>query len=202
MIDREGFVGRLRERRVELGLSQTELAGDQISSSYISLLEAGKRVPTEPILAFLAERLNCTVSYLLEGRKQPAAYEAKLRLEYAELALRNGEAPDALTKLDVLLADGSTLGTDLSWRARRLQAEALEAVGQLEGSLAVIEALRAEAEAGGGQDEYLRLTIAAVRCYKELGDLGYAIDIGERSLASLDADQLGASDVHADSRPH
>jgi transcriptional regulator with XRE-family HTH domain len=58
---------RLRERRRELGLSQTELAGDSLSPSYVSLLEAGKRKPTPAVLEVLAERLGCTTAFLLHG---------------------------------------------------------------------------------------------------------------------------------------
>lgn len=197
MIARDGFAGRLHDRRVSLGMSQTELAGEHMSASYISLLEAGKRAPTEPILAVLAARLGCTPTSLRDGEEPRLAYEATLTLEYAELALRNGEAADALTRLTGLMANGATSSAEIRWRARRLQAQALEAVGQLEESVALVETLRVEADATDRRDEYLRLTIAAVRCYKELGDLAYAIDIGERALATLDENQLGSTEEHA-----
>ncbi|MGZ4598010.1 MAG: helix-turn-helix domain-containing protein, partial [Actinomycetes bacterium] len=46
MTSQESFAARLRARRREVGLSQSDLAGDELSSSYISLIESGKRTPT------------------------------------------------------------------------------------------------------------------------------------------------------------
>lgn len=40
------FGQRVRERRRQLGRSQTELAGTRLSASYLSLLESGRRRPT------------------------------------------------------------------------------------------------------------------------------------------------------------
>jgi transcriptional regulator with XRE-family HTH domain len=36
---------RIRERRLELGLSQRELATDGLSNAYLSRIEAGQRTP-------------------------------------------------------------------------------------------------------------------------------------------------------------
>ena len=99
-----GLGERLRQRRLAAGLSQGALAGPDLSPSYVSLLEAGKRTPTVEVIASLAERLGCSVLYLLEG-VDPAQHEkSRLTVEYAELAIRNGEASDALSELDTLLA--------------------------------------------------------------------------------------------------
>ncbi|MFJ9432480.1 helix-turn-helix domain-containing protein [Streptomyces sp. NPDC101490] len=59
------FGERIRARRRELGLSQQQLAGDVVTSSYVSLLESGKRAPTLDVIIHLAERLMMPVEELV-----------------------------------------------------------------------------------------------------------------------------------------
>jgi tetratricopeptide (TPR) repeat protein len=193
-----GHLGeRLRSRRVELGLSQADLAGGELSPSYISLLEAGKRTPTTEVLARLAERLDCTVTYLTRGEDPAMSEKALLTLRYAELALRNGEAQDALNQLSRVLGEPEGLGDEARWHARRLHSNALEAVGRLEEALDGVEELRAEATRIGRHDEHLRLTIDAVRLYQEVGDVERAVEIGQDTLDYIEQSHLRGSDEHA-----
>ena len=97
-----GFAQRLRETRVAAGLSQVQLAGDVLSASYVSLLEAGQRRPTQRVMEVLAERLSVPVEQLRDGVDPRARQELGLRLRYAELALQNGEAEEALTAFRAL----------------------------------------------------------------------------------------------------
>ena len=62
-----GFGERVRQLRISQGLAQTDLAGDGLSSSYVSLLESGKRAPTVSAVAALADRLGTTERFLLTG---------------------------------------------------------------------------------------------------------------------------------------
>ncbi len=50
----------MRELRRRAGMSQAELAGPELSASYVSLLETGRRVPSPKVVAQLAERLGVT----------------------------------------------------------------------------------------------------------------------------------------------
>ena len=108
------FGQRVRERRRELGRSQTELAGTRLSASYLSLLESGKRRPTPDVVTALAAALDCTPDYLMHGH-DPKLRE-KFQLSYAELAIRNGEAADALTTLTPFSTTSPTFPA--SWSAR------------------------------------------------------------------------------------
>lgn len=189
---------RLRERRRELGLSQTELAGDSLSPSYVSLLEAGKRKPTPAVLEVLAERLGCTTAFLLHGDVHRDIEDARLAVTYAELALRNGEAGDALDQLERVLAAGLPTGIDVHRRAHRLRANALEGLGRLEEAVTELESLATRAEAVQDWTELLRLTIDLVRCYQEAGDVEHALEVGRRALARVDRLGLTGSDVHAE----
>ncbi|MDW4910537.1 helix-turn-helix transcriptional regulator [Streptomyces sp. ADMS] len=66
------FGRRMRELRRAAGMSQAELAEPDLSASYVSLLESGKRVPSPEVVAGLAERLGVTPRSLLdEGTELP-----------------------------------------------------------------------------------------------------------------------------------
>lgn len=191
-----GFPARLRAARRGAGLSQSELADGDLSPSYVSLLESGRRNPTPAAVAVLAARLGRTVDFLLHGADPAVRERVRLALDYAELALRNGEAADALTQLDGVTALDLAPGD--RWRARRLRARALEGLGRLEDALGEIESLRRQAVDECRHEEHLRLTIDAVRCYKEAGDVSYAVDVGEAALDSIRSAGLQGTDLHAD----
>ena len=63
---------RTRERRVELGLSQRELASQGVSYAYISRLEANARRPSVRALRQLAPKLGVSVHWLETGEADPA----------------------------------------------------------------------------------------------------------------------------------
>jgi tetratricopeptide (TPR) repeat protein len=192
-----GFGARLREARRRARMSQSELAGDEMSASYVSLLESGRRRATPEVVAVLAGRLGCTADYLLAGHDPDALERVRLSVSYAELALRNGEPADALSQLEAL-ESGPELGAEDRWRARRLRARALEGLGRLEDALAELEGLREQAQRERRHDDYLRLTVDAVRCYQEVGDIGYALDVGEAALATVRGWGLSGTDAHAE----
>jgi len=56
------FGERLRNRRLQLGLSQKTVGGEVVTPSYISLLERGDRVPTLDVVVQLAKALDTTVA--------------------------------------------------------------------------------------------------------------------------------------------
>src|SRR5947208_10797722 len=86
------FAERLRDLRRAAGLSQTELAGDGISPSYVSLLESGRRRPSPAVAALLAAKLGCSTSELLDGEPSERDRRVQLEIAYAELTLRHDGA--------------------------------------------------------------------------------------------------------------
>jgi transcriptional regulator with XRE-family HTH domain len=52
---------RIRQRRLELGLSQRELASEGVTYAYISRLEANTRTPSIKALRKLALKLDVSV---------------------------------------------------------------------------------------------------------------------------------------------
>jgi transcriptional regulator with XRE-family HTH domain len=60
---------RLKELRLEHGLSQRELATPGVTYAYVSRLEAGARQASIRALIKLADKLDTTALYLLTGEE-------------------------------------------------------------------------------------------------------------------------------------
>jgi transcriptional regulator with XRE-family HTH domain len=73
---------RIRQRRLELGLSQRELASEGVTYAYISRLEANARTPSIKALRRLATKLDVSVHWLETGEQDPAEQLAQLVLEH------------------------------------------------------------------------------------------------------------------------
>ena len=54
---------RIKKRRLELGLTQAELTGEQITRNMLCQIEKGKAMPSLPTLQYLAERLGMPIGY-------------------------------------------------------------------------------------------------------------------------------------------
>ncbi len=63
---------RIRRRRLELGLSQREIASKGASYAYISRIESNEREPSIKALRKLAPKLGVSVHWLETGRPSPA----------------------------------------------------------------------------------------------------------------------------------
>lgn len=57
---------KLRQARIEAGLSQRQLCGEEITRNMLSLIENGSAKPSMKTLQYLAARLGKSVSYFLE----------------------------------------------------------------------------------------------------------------------------------------
>ncbi|WIG23539.1 helix-turn-helix domain-containing protein [Bacillus anthracis] len=58
--------GKIRALRKEKKLTQTELAGSELTKSMLSQIENGKATPSMKTLQYIAEKLGCETSFLLE----------------------------------------------------------------------------------------------------------------------------------------
>jgi tetratricopeptide (TPR) repeat protein len=179
---------RLRNARVAAGLTQTQVAGEDASTAYISRIEAGQRRPDLRLLGQLASRVGATVEELLVGISRDQRAELQVELDYAELSLASGSPAEALDRAGAILARLPQEGVaGLDRRAAFVRAFALEAMGELDGAILALEKLTTEPP----RDlDWLRGLIAMSRCYREAGDLGMAIDIGERATSTIEEQGL------------
>jgi transcriptional regulator with XRE-family HTH domain len=73
---------RIKQRRLELGFSQRELASEGVTYAYISRLEADTRTPSIKVLRKLAPKLGVSVHWLETGEPDPAEELAGLVLNH------------------------------------------------------------------------------------------------------------------------
>ncbi|WP_030269569.1 helix-turn-helix domain-containing protein [Streptomyces sp. NRRL B-24484] len=183
MADNQELGNRIRQLRRAAKLSQADLAGDDLSPSYVSLLEAGKRVPTTKVVEQLAERLGCDPKALLGLMPRARTEDIEVELRYAEIMLRNGDSEGALRAYEKVSAEASDAGQDdIAAQAELGTAQALELCGRLEEAVVRYERLHAggrPARQGAGR---LTVVVALCRCYRELGDLAHAVDLAETTL--------------------
>ncbi|GAA3807416.1 helix-turn-helix domain-containing protein [Cellulomonas soli] len=185
---------RVREARLAAGLSQTALAGSIFSPSYISLIEAGRREPTDSALGVLAGRLGTTLEFLKHGEDGPNEARTRLEVDYAKLALQSGSPDDARSRIEAL--DLAVITPTLRVEALTALARAHEVLGNLEAAVAVLEPLLADSRDRGHHLESATLANALVGAYLEAGDLHRSVEVGERTLADLEAAQLTGTDEH------
>ncbi|MFE1291104.1 helix-turn-helix domain-containing protein [Streptomyces sp. NPDC058751] len=177
---------RIREMRRRLGLSQADLAGAELSPSYVSLLEAGKRTPSEDVLRGLARRLNCAPDFLLECLHEDPSASLDLELNFAELALTSGQPQAALEAFEAVTERAQAEGLPgHQARAEWGIGRALENVGRLEAAAHKFDALLRLRPAERGKVSSLAVVVALCRCLRELGDMGRGIEIAERTLTEM-----------------
>ncbi len=95
---------KLRQARLEAGLSQRQLCGEQITRNMLSQIENGTARPSMDTLGYLAGRLGKSISYFLEetavtSPNQQVMASARKRLENKDFsgclaALQGYKAPD------------------------------------------------------------------------------------------------------------
>jgi transcriptional regulator with XRE-family HTH domain len=192
----QGSVGeRVRNLRLSKHLSQAQLAGTELSDSYISLIESGKRTPTPAVVRLLASRLGCLPEYLSEGIEPEERLHLQVRARHAELSLLGGDAQQALSWFAEIL-EAVDNDPELMKRARWGRARALETMGRGEEAIKALEELREEATRDRGRAGWLPVTIVLSRCYRAAGDLGRTLALGESALNRLaDLRLLGGEDA-------
>ena len=83
---------KLRQARLDAGLSQRQLCGDVITRNMLSLIENGSARPSMDTLAYLAEQLGKPMSFFLGEKSANAACMEKARLAYEQGRYAEGEA--------------------------------------------------------------------------------------------------------------
>lgn len=184
---------RIREARISKGLNQSQVAGDEMSTGYVSRIESGTRRPDPELLAVISERVGVAVVELVTGTTPALGAELKLRLDWAELSLKTGDAVGALRQVDQILAtlpDSSQ--ADLRRAALRLKAGALETTSDsLDDAIMMLEDLTA---AGPLDLDWLADMGSLSRCLRNSGDLTRGIEVGEQALARVAGLELDGGD--------
>lgn len=180
----QGLVGeRIKMIRRQRGLSQAQLAHPELSDSYVSLIESGKRTPTPAVLELLAQKLDCSLTFLVNGVTAEQMEDLELGLRFARLALENGEVAEARGRYEELLQDNNLTGlASLRQDAKYGYALAVEACGDLPKAISMLNSLREEDTEGQTPERRVQIALALCRCHRGFGDFAAAVRIGEEVL--------------------
>lgn len=178
---------RVKFAREHLGMSQRELGKGIASASHVSLIESGSREPSLRLLEALADRLQTSSDYLLTGQVDGRLAQHDVQVRKAEVLLAAGENDDALELLQTLMGNAPrTRARELGF----LRAQAFENLGRHRDAVFELEGMGSDASSEGNGPSHLTSAIALTRNYRELGELSYAVDVGERCLAQAEQDNL------------
>ena len=170
---------RFRGLRERAGLTSTALATPKYTVSYVSQIEAGRRVPSKEALEFFAGRLGVSSRFLATGVPDGIEFSLRYHLESARHAM--AERPDDAEAMLRRLIE-QTAQYELSKiesLARASLADALRTQGRIRGAIDVYE----EALEGDLPERERGMTIGALaRSYRSVGDLMYAADVIESYL--------------------
>jgi transcriptional regulator with XRE-family HTH domain len=204
-----GLGARVKALRLSRGLRQADLAGGKVTVGYVSMVESGKRTPGLEVLSYLAARLGCSVEELQGGPSAETRAGWRLKVDYAELALHNGGAQEALSVVEDLVPQMSAGepgagNAQTMWRAQWIRARALESLGDLESAAAAYGQLHASVAPQGPDphtNDAAKAMLAAVawaRCRSELGDTANALEIVLAARAAAASAGLVGTDGYAE----
>jgi transcriptional regulator with XRE-family HTH domain len=195
----QGTIGdRVRGLRLSRRMSQAQLAGPDLSDSYVSLIESGKRTPTPVVARLLAERLGCTTEFLLHGIEPRQRIDTELGLRHAELELLHGDPSVAADRFGEIVKVAGEENVMLAAHARFGRARALEVQGKVGLAVKAFERLRREAAAHPERLADLPLTVALSRCYQRAGDTLRAYDLAVHALAQVNRLGLAQGEIAVD----
>jgi HTH-type transcriptional regulator, quorum sensing regulator NprR len=95
---------KIKEVRTDLGLSQRQLAGNEITRAYISIIEKGHAVPSEKTLKIIAQRLEKPIEYFLGETQEESLEICDAILERAKLKISNNDLETSLKIINKVFA--------------------------------------------------------------------------------------------------
>lgn len=95
---------RVREARREAGLSLAQVAGYDVSRTFIHFVEQGRARPSKAVLSLIARRTGKPISYFIQQPTQEANAAADLAANISDVAtrIRHFVASNRLTKVEQL----------------------------------------------------------------------------------------------------
>ncbi|MER5732998.1 helix-turn-helix transcriptional regulator [Streptomyces sp. NPDC002138] len=186
MLRQPAFGHRLKKLRMARGLSQTALAGEGMSTGYLSRLESGARQPTERAVTYLAGRLGL----------EPADFEepATGSLAHALTLAASTGSSDAIEELRQALAAEAHESPVLRWQALWLLAQADRLQGDHAAERERLTLLVALGDEVGVTELRVRGLTRLARCLRSLGDITPALDAAVEAHHLALGEKLGVED--------
>jgi len=167
MAERRMTLGeKVRALRLQLGMTQAELAGEEFTKSFISQIEKNQARPSLKSLRIFAQRLNRPISYFLDDEydTSPTPSEAQRHLSTADVLERQSKYDEALQLYEQALNECAPTDYALRGQIYRRRARALLALDQRK---AAVQALELAAE----EFRLARDTAARAEVDQLLGDV-------------------------------
>ncbi|WP_255954987.1 helix-turn-helix domain-containing protein [Streptomyces odontomachi] len=188
MMEQPDFGRRLRELRRERGLSQAALAGEEISTGYLSRLESGARQPTDRVVTYLAGRLGA-------DRTVFDAPSSGGSLTRALSIVTSSEGEAAIESLVTALAASADEKPLPRWQALWLVARHWRGRGERAKEQPCLEELVQIADELELPELQCRSRAQLARCLRTAGEASRAIDIATGAYRLAKDAGLAAADT-------
>ncbi|MDQ3890633.1 MAG: tetratricopeptide repeat protein [Actinomycetota bacterium] len=195
---RHGLGDRLRQLRINRGMTQTELAGDRFSKEYVSQIERGKTRPTSETVSWLAARLGVDESFLETGVSSGALDRADGLIARAEAAIESQQYEEAVKAVTEISRADLTAAPDLEFQALLAEAWARMYLGQVRRAVALVESARSLAESPAFSDVERAEALYRLGCCRvKLSSISTAVSLFTEALdlaqrSGLPCDRLRA----------
>lgn len=189
---------RIKQARLEAGLSQRQLCGDTITRNMLSLIESGKARPGMDTLAYLAARLGKPMGWFLE--EQAVLSPNQQAMANARAAWKQHDAAGALAALESCREDDPVFDPE-RFLLEALCALTLAELAVDEGRLPYARALLERARLAGEKTPYFteeleqRRLLAACEAGLETAPASpdrTLFALAKRAFAGGDFDRCGA----------
>ena len=138
---------RIRQLRINRGMTQTELAGERFSKEYLSQIERSKTRPTDETVSWLAARLGVDSGFLESGVSTSDQDRAESIISRAEAAIESQQYTEAVEMLEAVVTSlGAAQAPQLELRALLAEGWARMYVSELRKAVAVLTRARVLAE--------------------------------------------------------
>jgi HTH-type transcriptional regulator, quorum sensing regulator NprR len=158
---------RIRERRKELGFTQQQLGGKELTKGFISLVEKDRARPSVETLVLLAERLQRPVSYFLDQGNPMSVKAAQAALSVAWVAVKQGDYTRAAEAFQ------EALNLAKGHRSQDIEAESHIGLGFALASLRQLDLARQNVERGSRLAESIKAHQLLVQASNVLGLIEY-----------------------------
>jgi tetratricopeptide (TPR) repeat protein len=140
------------------------------------------------VISLLARKLDCSATYLTSGLPEDAIDELRTTLDYARIALENGEASVARDHYaNAISFESLSAVPAMQSEALWGYARALEAAGSLHDAVVALKAIAEESSPDWDAQRFAEVQMGLCRCYQQLGDLKTSIEVGEDALRRIEA---------------
>ena len=179
---------RVRALRQARKMTQAQLAGDDFTKGFISLLETGRTRISLRAAEILAARLTVAVTDLLRPAAQSARdAQMELLLLRAEGELRAGQHDTVLEQLEGL---SGRLSGALAARAMRLRGLALLGAGRPREAAPALDESRRAFAAVGERELAIRATFDLATSYGRADQHGESLALALQTARALEAGEL------------